>query len=322
MNYERPDNPLYSGMPLRHEGAWPVLGVPVRLATNAAAVLAAADTSFGGWRVLDAHPELVAGADVTVRVIVHDVAGAALPVTYRRPDPGLMMFLGAGAFGYADAVHRSATAFVPPALVAAPEQFRHAVLEAMVLFLLTGPSRYPVHASAIARGGRALLLAGASGSGKSTLAWVMGRAGWDVLSDDVCYVQAEPSWRVWGGVGARSYLAPDVAAFFPELATAVPAIVANGRHKLALARAVPSPPVCAVAGLVLLEPGGAAAELRAIPAAEALAALTGNLELGFDAFADAAAVSLPPLARRAWRLRTGPDPRAVPALLEQAFEVL
>jgi hypothetical protein len=55
----------------------------------------------------------------------------------------------------------------------------------------------PMHASAVAADGRALLLLGASGSGKSTLASHLAGLGWRFLADDACAIDA--AGRLWPG---------------------------------------------------------------------------------------------------------------------------
>ncbi len=321
MTLERP-SAAASAAPLPHALERPVLGVPVRLASNARAVIDAALTSFDGWKVLETYPELIEAGGVDVRIVVREGPAGPAPLVYRRPDAGRMSFAGGGGDGFADAGRGLAAGEVTTGLLADVEQFRYTVLEALVLFLVTGPNRHPVHASAIARDGRALLLAGPSGSGKSTLAWAAAGAGWNILSDDIVYVQSTPRWRVWGGAGARSYLAPDAARFFPELAGLRPALLANGKRKLAVARPAAVPPVCERAGICLLTPGAGAPSLGVADAGDVLEALTTGLEPGFDVFQDGIRERLAPLARQAWRLRTGLAPKAVLPLLEQAFAAL
>ncbi len=320
MEFERPDNPLYRGLPLRHSLELPVLGIPVRLSSNAPAVVEVAETSFGHWRALEGHPDLLEAGGVDVRLVVHDGPGGAPGIAYRRPDATTMLLYGAGCVGFADAQRGTAVGYVTPALASDVEQFRLTVLEALVLFLVTGPNRYPLHASAIARHGVGLVLAGPGGTGKSTLAWAARSGGWDVLSDDVVYVQSSPVWRIWGA-GSRSYLAADAARHFPELPELGSEMMVGGRRKLVMHRAAPVPPVCARAGVCLLEPGAGSPRLEALSETEALEALTANLEPGFDGF-DQVPGRLMPLAKRGWRLHLGPDPHAAIPLLERAYVAL
>ncbi len=322
MIFERPDDALHRGLPLRHSLELPVLGIPVRVRSNARAVVEVAESSFGDWRALERHPDLLeAGGGVDVRLVVHDAPDGAAGIAYRRPDATTMVFYGAGCAGFADAQRGIAVGYVTPAMASDVEQFRYTVLEALVLFLVTGPNRYPLHASAIARRGVGLLLAGPGGSGKSTLAWAARGGGWEVLSDDVVYVQSSPVWRIWGA-GSRSYLPADAAHHFPDLSELEAEVTVGGRRKLVVRRAAPVPPVCARAGICLLTPGAGSPHLEAMSEAETLDALTSNLEPGFDDFVRAAPERLLPLAQRGWRLRLGPDPHAAIPLLERAYEAL
>ena len=54
----------------------------------------------------------------------------------------------------------------------------------------------PVHAAAVARDGRALLLVGPSHAGKSTLSASLTRAGWEFLTDEVALLDIEPMGAV------------------------------------------------------------------------------------------------------------------------------
>lgn len=55
----------------------------------------------------------------------------------------------------------------------------------------------PVHAAAVARGGRAIVLAGESHAGKSTLAGWLTAHGWDFLTDEVALVGRRGSASWW-----------------------------------------------------------------------------------------------------------------------------
>jgi len=69
-----------------------------------------------------------------------------------------------------------------------PMALRHGLLAlemAMNMQVALGERRYLLlHAAAVERGGRAIILPGESGSGKSTLAALLGEAGWRLLADE------------------------------------------------------------------------------------------------------------------------------------------
>jgi hypothetical protein len=69
----------------------------------------------------------------------------------------------------------------------------HQFLPISIAELLRTSSVYAVHAAAIVRGGRALLLLGNSGDGKSTLAWRASQLGFRVLADDGLLLRARGS---------------------------------------------------------------------------------------------------------------------------------
>jgi hypothetical protein len=65
----------------------------------------------------------------------------------------------------------------------------------------------PVHAAAVARNGRALMLVGPSHAGKSTLSGSLTRAGWEFLTDELALLEFGPAGAVvqpfWRPIGVR-----------------------------------------------------------------------------------------------------------------------
>lgn len=313
--------------------AAPVLGIRTSIATNDRAVAHVARESFDAWNALDSS--LIDAGYVEVRIEVDDAAlaggaatrppavpaaGGDAAVWYERAGATTLLFHGTACEGVADAARGEALLRVTSALVRSTEQFRYTVLEAAVLFLVTSPNRFPVHASAVMKGGRALLLAGASGVGKSTLAWTAYRAGWDLLSDDIVYVQGEPVWRLWGGGGTRSYFAEGAERLLPELRAVEPQLRAGLERKRVLTRPLPMPPVATHASLCVLERGAAPAA-EPLDGARAVESLLAAAEPGFDVFGEAARERLAPLAAHAMRLTVGPNPALVLPILERLVRV-
>jgi hypothetical protein len=95
----------------------------------------------------------------------------------------------------------------------------HPVLSLVLMEVLKRRGFFPVHAAGLALDGRGVLLAGTSGAGKSTLSVALARGGFDFLSDDTVFLEADPSgWRI------RSFpdqvdLCADAVGLFPELQT-------------------------------------------------------------------------------------------------------
>jgi len=314
LQFDRPQNPLYQGVALRHVVDLPVLGIPVRFASNSAAALAVVEDAFGRWRALGAHPELIASEGAQVRLIVHEGlegSGPHAPVTVRMPDTDRVIVHTPGSIGIADCARREATAYITPALLLAHQaQVRYSMIEGLTLTLVTARDRYPVHAAAIMRGPVALLLAGPPGSGKSTLAYQAFRHGLRVLSDDAAYIQLKPTFRLWGMLGPV-HLLPATRAHFPELAGQTPAWLANGNEKfmLPIAGEWTGPPVASRAGVCLLERKGGAASCARASSAEVHASLEAGLGVSRVRFGDTLHDALARLAGRGgWRLSLSADP--------------
>ncbi|HEX5760475.1 MAG TPA: hypothetical protein VF121_14915 [Thermoanaerobaculia bacterium] len=173
---------------------------------------------------------------------------------------------------------------------------------------------FPVHAGGVARGGRALLLAGASGSGKSTLALALLRSGLDFLGDDTLFLTR-------GAAGLRLHAFPDevdltdaTVAFFPELHPLLAAPLPAGwrKRRLRAERFYGAAVAWECAPAVLVLPRvvpGSESRLAPIDPGEALVELVANVLLTdpvssqahLDALAELAAAS------RCYRLETGSD---------------
>src|SRR5713226_8388443 len=123
LQFDRPQNPLYQGVALRHVVDLPVLGIPVRFASNSAAALA----------------ELIASEGAQVRLIVHEGlegSGPHAPVTVRMPDTDRIIVHTPGSIGIADCARREATAYITPALLLAHQaQVRYSMIEGLTLML-------------------------------------------------------------------------------------------------------------------------------------------------------------------------------------------
>lgn len=328
IEYDPPRDPLYRDMRLRHTAEIPVLGVPVRFASNSPDVIAIAERAFGVWRRLEGSG-LIESEGVTVTIVVHpgdegDVEHAEI---YYRVLDGHRVLLGSrGSIGYTDPGRRDATAFVTPALVADRQHFRYMVVESLTLSAVTPHDRQPFHAAAVVRGGAAVILAGPSEVGKSTLTYAAARSGFQVLADDTVHLQSHPILRIWGLPG-YVHLPPDSRERFPELRDAAPALRANGKEKLAIdlraIDALPDLPVVERAVLCLLSRRPGAPGLRRLDPDEVVDELMGNLEEGFDMFHKTLRGPLAQLAAAGvWELSVPDDPaKALPWLHRLVDEV-
>lgn len=312
-----------------HALVLPVLGIPVRFELDDGAVAEIAEASFGGWRVLESTPHLIAAEDVVVRVTIieGDEGGRGhAPLRYFLPDRARVLIATPGSSAVVDGLRRETILHVTRDLVGDREHFRYGVLEAGTLALLAQLDRIPVHAAAIVRGEVALLLAAPSGVGKSTLAYAAARAGLAVLAEDLVYVQTRPELRVWGLPGWL-HLPDGAAAHFPELSEARAMLLANGKRKIAVRTAalgaLPRLPVARRAGVCLLRRDGGATSVAPI-APEVVAAELGRTpEPGFDTYAEDAGAPVRQLAAQGgWLLNIGSPPADIVPLLHRMFDEL
>lgn len=327
------------GPPLPLALELPVLGLPVRFEADAQVVLDTVEEAFGAWRGVAV--DTAATGRFTVRVAAAETPHGALGgrtasarctgvsprpggrIRHLTPDGSRLVVVSPEVIGCSDPRRRSAFARITATLLEDRPRFREEVLEALTLGLLTRFDRQPLHAAALVREGRAVLLAGPSGSGKSTLAFAAARAGMDVLSEDTVFLQGSPHIRVWGTARGFRLLVDDTHGLIPS------GLPARRRRpgdplKLHVPLSDLGTPVGPRAAdrcvLCVLGQRREAAALRRITAAEAFAAL--DLRAGgFDLFAR----SIRPVLARilesgAWLLHPERSPWAGVRLLERILE--
>jgi hypothetical protein len=168
---------------------------------------------------------------------------------------------------------------VVPRGYATDTTLRHLILDQALPLALASRGSLVVHASAVADGTRAVLLAGRAGTGKSTLAALLARSGLQVLADDGVLVEpgasgirAVPSYP-----GLRVY--HDSAAV-AGVDTGEAAAVAEYTRKLRVPAAGLSPHVpvesIMVGVIYVLEPGGTSLALRKLSRRDAAIGLVAH----------------------------------------------
>lgn len=301
----------------------PVLGICTRFETNSRDVHELTLETFGAWKHLSSDAQTPYGQSVQVRTIVrdgHENTDGRSPIQHTLPDALRVIARSAGSVGISDPERAEATALVTTELVADRDHFRDEMLQALTLALLSSYDRHFLHAAAIKRGRRAVLLAAQSGTGKSTLAYVAHRAGIQVMSEDRVWIQQEPALQVWGWP-MHLHLRPEAAEHFPEVG-GLP-LHARGardvRHLVSLATSERSAPpfhadeitVC------LLTRGEDPPSIERVSAVEIVEALTHDVAPGFDRHTTRHRPAMQAIAGDGgWRMRLSPDPHEALPLLE------
>lgn len=231
-------DPLGHTAVLNHQAHFPLLGWPLVVRSNSPAVIEAARASFGHWCELgDEFIEPLQPLEVAIVVHRADSTVTPPPFIYRVHGDCLLAASGSSLLT-AQRNRGVALAFVTPELVAEEALFRHCVLECLALALASWHDRTPVHAAALLRKGRAVLLLGGSLTGKSTLGYACLREGFQLLAEDIVYVSTRGGLRLWGN-SRQIYLWPEAQTLFPELAGLPAQNLANGKFKLVVELASP-----------------------------------------------------------------------------------
>ncbi|VVT08663.1 Serine kinase [Sphingomonas aurantiaca] len=166
---------------------------------------------------------------------------------------------------------------------AAPLPLRQGVLAAemaMNLQMALGARRYLLlHASAVERDGRAVLMTGISGAGKSTLATLLAAKGWRFMGDEFALldpatglVHAFPRLISLKNEGIAAAEAAWPAARMGPLMRATPK--GDIRHMVPDARAIATMDTPAAPALLAFPRYGFATETRPVPPAEAFVRMT------------------------------------------------
>ena len=309
---------------LEHTIDLPVLGIATRFTTNSHDVHSLVTESFGAWGRLteEASPRSLPFAHV--RVLVREgreTASGRSPIHHSFPDEMRMIARSVGSVGISDPHRAEATAEVTSELVADRDHFRDEMLQAITLALLSSYDRHFLHAAAVARGNRAVLLAAPSGTGKSTLAYLAQRSGLDVMSEDRVWIQRSPALRVWGWPW-RLHLRPEAASHFPELEGA--ATHEHGANKPrhvvdVITSGISAPRFYADDVTVCLLTRGQDGPLLERVGAEVIVdALSRDIAPGFDRHSARHLPSVRAIAGAGgWRLRLSQDPHAALPFLEQ-----
>lgn len=156
------------------------------------------------------------------------------------------------------------------------------VLESLAI-LLHRHGLFSMHAAALAREGRGLVVAAAADSGKSTLTFRLVQRGWDYLSDDTILLRPSPDGVTVMGLRSHFSLDPEAEELFPGLSAGREAsLLKEEKWAVNVEALYPEQRIDACRPEVLLFPTIVdAAESRIVPAskAEAMGALLAQSSL-------------------------------------------
>lgn len=271
-------DPLGYGVELGIRAQYYPLGFPLKLATNSAAVSAAAQASWSRFAPsFETEP-------LELRVVVE--AGEELPPEPVARAQGHLLSIVSDARNVAilDLARGFAFCLLSEAAARDAEFASYHFLEAIAYCALCHAHLTPVHAALIARDGRGVLLSGDAGAGKSSLAYACARRGWTFLSENTGWiVRGQDDLMVLGDPHQIRFREPAVA-LFPELASLEPRKTAAGKlaRVLDLARTpeLRSAFRCRPASVIFLNRhAGNPARLLPVGPADALDRLAGALPM-------------------------------------------
>ena len=206
-------DPVCSKVSLPLRAVYYPQGFAVVIATNSAAVLAAAEQSWGRFRKVFSEPP------VRLEICVTEDGSQACPPAPDCRSRGNLLITVADAKNYivCDLSGGFAFAWLTQAAVEQRAYLRYYFLEATALTLLNCRYTTAVHAACVEIEGQGILLCGESGAGKSSLAFACARRGWKFLSDDSCAMVRSRKGRVVVGNPHQMRFRESAMELFPEL---------------------------------------------------------------------------------------------------------
>jgi hypothetical protein len=268
-------DPLLHEIELPLRGSYYPVGFRVNLTTNSHHVLEAAKEAWSDYTAEFARQP------IEIRAVVRP-EGALVeeqPV-YRGQGDLYSIVYDRHNFAVYDVASMSGYCFVSEKTAADHLRVRMFFVEAMTYSLLAQRYVVPMHAAAVMRNGRGVLLCGQSGAGKSTLSYACARAGWTFVSDDATLLPVDGGLRVAIGRPGVARFREDAPRLFPELARYVAEQRPNG--KMTIEAALPDFALrtsvrCPVDHLVMLDRGPGDACIDSIPAREVVDKLLGDM---------------------------------------------
>ncbi|HYK91824.1 MAG TPA: hypothetical protein VE398_23870 [Acidobacteriota bacterium] len=196
------------------------LGIRLRFETNSPRMLEYCRDAFGrnGFPGLRSQiPQFV------IRLLV-DPSFTEVPPwpepVFRGQEAFFYVCVGSQNTALADLRRRYAFGFISPGMAEDADVVRRAFIECLTYTMAThgpGATRTYVHASGVVKGNAGLIFSGPRESGKTTLAYACARRGFQILADDVVYLDEQADGLTAWGLPRRLRFLPDCDRLFPEL---------------------------------------------------------------------------------------------------------
>lgn len=205
-------DPLLTLTAVTHARTFYPYGFPVRVSSNSAHVIEAAEISWGTYRPrFDRVP-----LDVRCFVAESDSPACTEPPVFRSQGSLLSIVADRENFACLDLANAFTFGWVTQATVRSTEYFRQCFLDVMIYPLLEVRDLITLHAACVMFRGRGILLAGDSGAGKSSLSYACARSGWTFVSDDAsAFIRSASAPEVIGHPQKFRFREP-VGELFPE----------------------------------------------------------------------------------------------------------
>lgn len=319
-----PADPLYRNPELKFAAEFAPTGIPIRVLSNRSEIAGLLEDAVGFWKDFPVAPEWRDANPLVVRLVCHEGQAGLVEPIYRMPKEHLLLIALGESVALADRSAGEATAYVTRALLEDQNAFRYQLLQAVLVFLLTPRDRLPLHASAVVKGQKVLLLSGPSGAGKTTLALAAARAGYQVLADDAVYVQRNPVFQIWG-LSPYARLQSSALQAFPGAEQMIVGRTQDSRGKVLLDLRRQGywswPPAACRAALCAVARTGTAPSLKRISLEELAEQILDTLPTGFDLFGEELRELLFEWPERyGWQLSVPADGGDVLPLIEEMFE--
>ena len=206
------NDPLLTRVPLEYEAMFYAYGFPVRICSNSAITLDAAEKSWGASRLRhDCEP-----LEIRLMLSENSRAGCTDPPSFRSQGHLLSIVADSENFASLDLNAGFGFGWATTATAANDEYFRQCLLDVMIYPLLEIRHLITLHSACVMYRERGILLAGESGAGKSSLSYACARRGWTSVSDDASAFRRKSAKRVVFGRPQKFRFREAAGELFPE----------------------------------------------------------------------------------------------------------